>query len=77
MKGFLFQIIGIITCLSLVVACNDDDNVFVGFKIDKGYHDIKIEYRAPLKNVGLFISLIGFILFLLELRSDKKWKKSL
>lgn len=35
MKGFLFQIIGIITCLSLVVACNDDDNVFVGFKIDK------------------------------------------
>ena len=49
----------------------------VGFKIDKGYHDIKIEYRAPLKNVGLFISLIGFILFLLELRSDKKWKKSL
>lgn len=35
MKGFLFQIIGVITCLSLVVACNDDDKDFVGFTIDK------------------------------------------
>ncbi len=39
---------------------------FIGFKIDKGHHDIRIEYQAPFKKIGLFLSVIGIILFTLE-----------
>ena len=37
---------------------------FVGFKINKGYHNISIMYKAPLKNMGLIISAIGFIILI-------------
>lgn len=36
---------------------------FVGFKINKGTHNIDIEYKAPYKNVGILISILGFIMF--------------
>jgi len=39
---------------------------FIGFEIEKGYHEIKIEYKSPFKNIGVILSSIGFILFLLE-----------
>lgn len=39
------------------------DDAFIGFKILKGEHDIEIEYKAPLKKEGLFLSFIGFVAF--------------
>ena len=39
------------------------DDAFIGFKISKGKHNIKIEYTAPLKNISLIISCIGIISF--------------
>ncbi len=38
------------------------DSDFLGFKIDKGTHQIKIEYKSPYKNIGIIISIIGLIL---------------
>jgi len=35
MKSFLFRIIGVVACLSWMIACNEEDNDFVGFSIDK------------------------------------------
>ena len=35
MKSFLFRIIGVVACLSWMMACNEEDNDFVGFSIDK------------------------------------------
>lgn len=39
---------------------------FIGFKINKGHHSIKIEYKSPFKNVGTVLSIIGVILFIIE-----------
>lgn len=35
---------------------------FIGFNISKGKHKIEISYKAPLKNIGIIISVIGFVL---------------
>lgn len=35
---------------------------FIGFKISKGKHNIKIKYRAPFRDISLIISLLGIIL---------------
>ena len=35
MKSFLYQLIGIITCVSFVVACGDDDTDLSGLMLDK------------------------------------------
>ena len=39
---------------------------FIGFKIDKGHHDIRIEYSSPFKKIGIVLSIIGIILFIWE-----------
>ncbi len=39
------------------------DEAFIGFKIEEGNHSIKIEYKAPLKDISLFLSGIGIITF--------------
>lgn len=39
---------------------------FIGFKIEKGHHEIKIEYLSPLKKVGIVLSIVGLILFIGE-----------
>lgn len=36
---------------------------FIGFKIEKGNHEVKIVYEAPLKNICLIISFIGLIIY--------------
>lgn len=38
---------------------------YVGFKISKGKHNIVIEYKAPFKIVGLIMSFIGIIVYIL------------
>lgn len=48
---------------------------FVGFKIEKGNHDIKIEYIAPWQKIGKIVSLAGIISFLLTAVISKGVKK--
>ena len=52
---------------------------FIGFKINKGNHNIKIIYKAPLKTISIVISIIGIISFLmvLILEKNKRHKMSL
>jgi len=52
------------------------NTAFVGFPIEKGYHHIVIEFHAPFKKVGIALSLIGLILFFLNIIIDKKRKIS-
>lgn len=40
------------------------DVSFVGFKLEKGYHNIKIVYEAPFQKISKAISLIGIFIFL-------------
>lgn len=50
---------------------------FIGFPITKGKHNIIIEYHAPYKNLGLFISGIGVLIFIIMIiyqGGSKKWK---
>ena len=39
------------------------NDAFIGFKIDKGHHQISITYEAPYFNIGKIISVIGLISF--------------
>lgn len=52
---------------------------FIGFKINKGNHNIKIIYKAPLKTISIVITVIGIITFLilLILEKNKRHKMSL
>ncbi len=47
---------------------------FIGFKIEKGYHDITIKYEAPLLNIGKKVSVLGIILFALVIVLEKRRK---
>jgi len=38
---------------------------FIGFKIDKGKHDIHLTFEAPYAKLGKFVSLIGIIIFII------------
>lgn len=54
------------------------NNSFIGFKIDKGKHNIKIIYEAPYKKEAIVISLTGVIILVLYkfkklLKNIKKW----
>ena len=40
------------------------DESFIGFKIDEGYHNIKIVYTSPYLLEGLIISIMGYVIFL-------------
>lgn len=48
---------------------------FIGFPIDKGYHEIKIEYTAPWLNIGKVVSVIGVISFFVVIIVGKGVKK--
>ncbi|MBQ3421126.1 MAG: YfhO family protein, partial [Romboutsia sp.] len=43
---------------------------FIGFKIEKGYHEIEITYKPPYAKLGSIISLIGVIIFISFLWRD-------
>ena len=36
----------------------------LGFKLDKGKHDIKITYSSPFKNIGIILSILGIVLYI-------------
>ena len=48
------------------------NQAFLGFPLEKGKHHITFTYEAPLKKVGMMISIIGFILFIGVIVIDKK-----
>lgn len=52
---------------------------FMGFKINKGNHQIKITYNAPMKNIGTLLSICGILMLGVYLFNDYKgvclWKK--
>ena len=56
-KGFEIYIDGKLVDYEIV------NKSFLGFKISKGVHNIKIVYTAPLFKEGLVISLFGLLLF--------------
>ena len=47
---------------------------FIGFKISKGTHEIKIKYKAPYSNFGILLSLFGIILSILILINERRSK---
>ena len=49
---------------------------FIGFKINKGHHDIKITYEAPFRKTGTKLSLLGLTMFILLTIYENKIKKA-
>lgn len=45
---------------------------FLGFPISRGRHTIKIKYKAPLRTEGIYITVIGVILFIILNILEKK-----
>lgn len=39
------------------------NTAFIGFKINSGSHNIRLEYRTPGKNIGIILTLIGLLSF--------------
>ncbi len=79
-KGFSAYVDGQKTGIQIV------DKAFIGFKISKGNHSIKIVYKAPLLKEAKIISLLGVLLFVIilsvqiilrhfNLRSGKNYNK--
>lgn len=60
-KGFNIKVDGKEVSYELV------NTSFIGFELDKGYHDIEISYTAPLYKLGVVISIIGVIIYVLIL----------
>ena len=52
------------------------NTAFLGFKLNKGYHNIKIRYTSPGFNAGKYLSILGFILFGLLIYIDKFRQKN-
>ena len=51
------------------------DTTFIGFPISNGEHHIKIEFKAPLLNVGKMVSLAGIILLIATIFTEFILKK--
>ena len=50
------------------------NETFIGFKIKKGEHQISIEYKAPLKELSLWTSLLGLIAYIIVIYIESKRK---
>ena len=46
------------------------NTAYVGFKLEKGKHNIVIEYKAPFKTLGLVMSLIGILIYIIYYHGD-------
>lgn len=57
-KGFKIKVDGKIVNYEKV------NTAYVGFKLEKGKHNIVIEYRAPFKTLGFIMSLVGIIIYI-------------
>lgn len=47
---------------------------FIGFKLNKGVHDIKLVFEAPFSSIGRLFSLIGLIMVIILNIYEKKMK---
>lgn len=65
-KGFKIKVDGVLTDYEKV------NTSFIGFPISKGNHHIEIEYEAPLKKVGMLLSIIGFGCYFIIIYKQKK-----
>lgn len=45
---------------------------FIGFPIKKGNHIIKIKYNSPGKKIGIILSIIGLIIYIITILNEKK-----
>jgi len=50
------------------------DYAFIGFPVEEGQHHIEIEFKAPGKNLSLFISIIGLIAYIAVIIIEEKRK---
>lgn len=50
------------------------NSAFLGFKVDKGTHNIKIVYHSPGLNYGVLLSVLGFLLMIFILIYEIKEK---
>lgn len=50
------------------------NEAFMGFKIDKGMHEIKINYIAPFSKISKLFSIIGVIIYLVIIIFDRRKK---
>jgi len=48
---------------------------FIGFKIDKGKHDIHLTFEAPYAKLGRIISLFGIVMLIILYRYERKNNK--
>lgn len=51
------------------------NKAFVGFKIDPGKHEVTIEFIAPGKEIALIISLLGCLIFIINLLYEQRREK--
>ena len=47
----------------------------LGFKVSKGSHNIRINYKAPMLKEGKILSVIGLIIFIIIIIYDKRGSK--
>ncbi len=66
--GFVVKVDDVVVDYEMV---NDG---LIGFYVDKGNHNIDIEFVAPYKNISLVISSVGVIMFLLFIIYSKRSK---
>ena len=48
------------------------NKAFLGFKLDKGGHHIRIKYTSPLFKEGVVLSIIGIFLFIMVTIYDRR-----
>ena len=48
------------------------NHTFLGFPLKKGLHHIEITYEAPYKKIGMILTSIGFIVFIVVVFLDRK-----
>jgi len=69
-KGFIAKVDG------KTIAVEKVNTAFIGFPISAGEHNIEIEYKAPLKDVGLIMAVIGLTGYGLIIYFDNKKSKN-
>ena len=58
-----------------VVKYKNINKGFIGLPISKGNHSVEISYKAPYLNVGISLSIVGFLTFAVIIVMDKKQNK--
>ena len=58
------------------VQCEKTDTAFLGFKIPKGSHSIKITFTAPLLHKGIILSGAGLLIFIACVIIDRRKSKA-